>query len=72
MVEGHEFSIEIYRIDMIPQWSLEVVHEDGTSTIWDDLFDIDQEALDEVMKAIQEEGLGAFRDTGNVVPFPSS
>ena len=72
MVEGHEYSIEIYRIDTIPQWSLEVVHEDGTSTVWDDLFDIDQEALDEVMKAIQEEGLGAFRDTGNVVPFPSS
>lgn len=71
MVEGHEYSIEIYRIDTIPQWSLEV-HEDGTSTVWDDLFDIDQEALDEVMKAIQEEGLGAFRDTGNVVPFPSS
>ena len=70
-IEGHEFSIDIYRIDTVPQWSLEVVDEDGTSSVWDDLFDTDQEALDEVMKTIEEEGLGAFRDTGNVVQFPS-
>ena len=69
-IEGHEFKIEIYRLEHEPQWSLEVVDEDGTSTVWDDLFDTDQAALDEVLKTIKEEGLSAFRDGGNVIPFP--
>ena len=70
IIEGHEFKIEIYRLEHEPQWSLEVVDEDGTSTVWDDLFDTDQAALDEVLKTIKEEGLSAFRDSGNVVSFP--
>jgi hypothetical protein len=69
-VEGHELQIEIYRLEHEPRWSLEVVDEDGTSTVWDDLFDTDQAALDEVLKTIMEEGLSAFRDSGNVVSFP--
>lgn len=69
-VDGHDFQIEIYRLEHDTQWSLEVVDEDGTSTVWDDLFDSDQAALDEVLKTIKEEGLSAFRDSENVVPFP--
>lgn len=69
-VDGHDFQIEIYRLEYDTQWSLEVVDEDGTSTVWDDLFDSDQTALDEVLKTIKEEGLSAFRDSENVVPFP--
>ncbi len=69
-VEGHDFSIEIYKLEGGKEWSLEVVDEEGTSTVWDDLFNSDQAALDEVMKAIKEEGLAAFRESGNVVPFP--
>ncbi len=68
-VEGHNFSIEIYKLEGSTEWSLEVVDEEGTSTVWDDLFDSDQAALDEVMRAIKEEGLAAFRESGNVVPF---
>jgi hypothetical protein len=49
---------------------LEVVDSDGTSTVWDDLFGTDQEALDEVFRTIKEEGLSAFRDSGNVIRFP--
>ena len=70
IIEGHEFKIEIYRLEHEPQWSLEVVDEDGTSTVWDDLFGTDQAALDEVLKTIKEEGLSAFRDGGNVISFP--
>ncbi len=69
-VEGHNFSIEIYKLEDGNEWSLEVVDEEGTSTVWDDLFDSDQAALDEVLKAIKEDGLGAFQESGNVVPFP--
>ncbi len=69
-VEGHEFRIEIYRIETEPKWSLEVVDEEGTSTVWDDFFDTDQAALDEVLRAIAEEGLAAFQENPNVIPFP--
>jgi len=69
-VSGHTLSIEIYKLEGGKEWSLEVVDEEGTSTVWDDLFDSDQSALDEVLKAIKEEGLSAFRDSGNVIHFP--
>ena len=69
-VEGHEFSIEIYSLEHEDAWALEVVDEKGTSTVWDELFDTDQAALDEVLKTIEEEGLSAFRDSANVIPFP--
>ena len=69
-VEGHRLSIEIYRLETIAEWSLEVVDEEGTSTVWDDMFATDQEAFDEVQKTIKEEGLSAFRDSGNVIRFP--
>lgn len=69
-VEGHEFKIEIYRLEGETTWSLEVVdQEDGASTVWDGTFDMPRAALDEVMKAIEEEGLSAFRST-NVIEFP--
>ena len=69
-VEGHELRIEIGKLEEDPTWTLEVVDEDGTSTVWDDQFENDQAALDEAMSAIEEEGLAAFRDTGNVIKFP--
>ena len=69
-VGGHELKIEIVRLEPDTKWSLEVVDSDGTSTVWDDLFDTDQEALDEVFRTIKEEGLSAFRDSGNVIRFP--
>ena len=71
-IDGHEFRINICRIDTVPQWSLEVVDENGTSTVWDDLFDTDQAALSEVLRAIKEEGASAFLETDNVVPFPGT
>ena len=69
-VEGHELRIEIVRLEHETQWSLEVVDGDGTSTVWDDLFDTDQSALDAAFEVIREEGLFAFRDSGNVIQFP--
>ncbi len=70
-MKGHNLSIEIYKLEGGVGWSLEVVDEEDTSTVWDDLFDTDQAALDEVLKAINEDGLSAFREDGNVVPFPN-
>ena len=57
--DGHSVRIQIYRcIDS--QWSLEVVDERGTSTVWDDLFETDKEALEEAFMTIETEGIGNF------------
>jgi len=69
-VDGHELRIKIHRLEHETSWVLEVVDEDGTSTVWDDRFGTDQAALDAVFEVIQEVGLSAFRDSGNVVQFP--
>lgn len=69
-VDGHTLKIEIYRLEHESKWSLEVVDEDRNSTVWDDLFDTDKVAIDEALKTIKEEGLSAFRESGNVVQFP--
>jgi len=68
-VEGHKIRIEIYKLENSEGWSLEAVDSEGTSTVWDDLFETDQAAWDEAMKAVKEEGLSAFSDKGKVLPF---
>jgi hypothetical protein len=40
-------------------WSLEILAEDGTSTMWDDLYS-DEIALAEALKAIKENGIRSF------------
>ena len=59
--EGHSVQIHIYR-SMNSQWVLEVVDETGTSTVWDELFATDAQALAEALMAIQAEGIGNFTD----------
>jgi len=71
-LEGVQLELEIYRLENESKWCLEVVNEEGTSTVWEDLFDNDQDALDEVMSCIKEEGLKAFSEPDNVVPFPAN
>jgi hypothetical protein len=59
--DGIQIEIFIYRIDGSNEdWSLEIVDEEGTSIVWDDLFDTDQAALDELCRAIEEEGILAI------------
>ena len=41
-----------------------------TSTVWDDLFDNDDEAYAAFQQTFEEEGMGAFLDRANVIPFP--
>jgi len=70
VVGGLGFRVEIYRLEHETGWSLEVIDRDGTSTVWDDQFKSDREALEELERAVREEGVAAFMDRGNVVPFP--
>lgn len=64
------FKVDIYKLEGGDGWSLEVVTEDGTSIVWDDLFDDDQAAFEEAVTTIRAEGAVAFANGGsNVVPF---
>lgn len=70
VVDGVPFKVDIYKLEGGEGWSLEVVTEDGTSIVWDDLFDDDQAAFDEAFTTIRTEGAVAFANGGsNVIPF---
>lgn len=44
--DGIPFDVEIYKLEGGEQWSLEVVPQDGTSIVLDDLFDEDEVAFE--------------------------
>lgn len=52
--------IHIYRGRDEDGWILDVVSPAGGSTVWDDRFATDQEALDEAVNAIDVEGIAVF------------
>lgn len=69
-VDGVTVAINIYRLEDDPQWSLEVVNEVGTSTVWEVPFDTDEEAFVAFQLTVEVEGMEAFLDHTNVIPFP--
>ncbi len=66
--QGVTVRLEIYRLDSDLQWVLEVVNENGTSTVWDELFDTDSAAYAAFQSAVEEEGMSAFLDETSGVP----
>ena len=54
--EGKSVQVYIYE-DGKGGWILEVVDEYDNSTVWDDPFKTDDEALDEVFNTIEKEGI---------------
>ncbi len=66
---GLKADVGIYRLEDEPDWSLEVVDQDGTSTVWDDLFPTDQKAFEAFQEALQEEGLAGLLGRSNILPF---
>ena len=59
----------IYRLENESKWSLEVVNDAFTSIVWDDLFDSDEDAYAEFQQTVEEEGMWAFLDNQNGIPF---
>jgi len=57
--DGITVEITIYR-DGTPDWSLEVTDETGASTVWDDRFETDQAALDEIQRVIEKDGIASI------------
>jgi len=69
-VDGASVRIEIVRLEGNPDWSLEVVDQEGTSLVWQEPFETDTAALTEALRAIEEEGATLFQEESNIVPFP--
>ena len=61
--DGTKIQVDIYRGKDDSGWILEVIDEENTSTVWDDPFDTDQEALDEVMEVIERDGIRSFLES---------
>jgi uncharacterized protein len=57
--DGKTIRIDIYD-DGNGGWLLEVVDEYGNSTVWDDAFADDQDALDEAFRAVDEDGIDSL------------
>ena len=67
--DGITVQLCIYRLETNPEWSLEVVNSAGTSIVWDDLFSSDDAANEEFLRTLAAEGMAAFLDNANVIPF---
>ena len=69
-VDGVTVVVNIYRLEEDAHWVLEVVNDVGSSTVWDAPFDTDEEAFAAFQLTVEEEGMEAFLDRANVIPFP--
>ena len=56
---GQRIEIAIYRLEDT-DWTLEIVANDGCSTVWEEPFDSDEAALAEALSAIKDEGITSF------------
>ena len=63
--------LEIYRLEHDPKWVLEVVNENGTSIVWDDLFDTDGAAYEAFGATVEQEGMSAFLDKAETPASPT-
>ena len=59
-ISGTTVKIWIYRSETETGWILEVEGHLGGSTVWDDRFASDNEALDAAMAALEEDGIESF------------
>ncbi len=60
--DGITVEVRIYRLEDDPKWTLKVVNEDGTSIVWTNLFDSDEDALDAFEKDAEEDWIESYHD----------
>jgi hypothetical protein len=59
--DGLTVRVQIYRLKPGNDgWSLEVIDHENVSTVWDDLFATDHEALAEFSRTLDDEGIQSF------------
>lgn len=66
---GITVAVEIYRLEGDSTWTLEVVNDKGTSTVWTDAFDSDDAAYVAFVSTVADEGIATFLDSATVIPF---
>jgi hypothetical protein len=59
--EGKTVQIDIYEY-FGGGWLLEVIDEYDNSTVWDNPFDTDEDALNEALNTIEKEGIDSLID----------
>lgn len=57
--EGKTVEVCIYRLEH-SKWTLEVRDLDGNHTLWDDEFETDQQAWEEFLREVDENGIEQF------------
>jgi hypothetical protein len=68
--DGVVVDVDIYRLEDENHWTLEVVNDAGTSTVWNDQVPSDQAAYDEFLRNVAAEGMTPFREEAKIIPFP--
>jgi hypothetical protein len=59
--DGLPVRVQIYRLKNGDSgWSLEVIDQEGASTVWDDLFATDHRAFAEFSQTLETEGIQSF------------
>ncbi|MFZ9151404.1 MAG: hypothetical protein ACO22T_09555 [Burkholderiales bacterium] len=59
--KGKTVEVCIYTLETTgSKWALEVIDLDGNHTVWDDLFDSDQDAWDEFMREVTAKGINQY------------
>ena len=58
--EGTTIEVLIYRSVHEKEWILEVVDHEGGSTVWEETFQTEQDALNEVFQTIASGGMSGF------------
>jgi uncharacterized protein len=66
--DGLSVDVEIYRLAIDPKWFLEVIDHAGGSTVWDDPFESDEDALAAFHAVLVDEGIETFSGQ-KVIPF---
>ena len=66
--DGITVGVLIYRGENDEAWLLEVVDQEGGSTIWDKAFPTDQDAFFELLRTIASRGIDCFRRDTAPVP----
>jgi hypothetical protein len=63
--ENISVEVLIYRLETDEEWTLEVVDDQGTSTVWSETFETDKVAHEEFLRTVQAEGIITFLSKPN-------
>ncbi|PDT46659.1 hypothetical protein CO661_17275 [Sinorhizobium fredii] len=59
--DGVTVILRIYRpVGTNLDWMLEVLDEEGNTTVWEDTFDTDRDAFEEFLATVQRDGIRSF------------